>query len=324
MPSLTTKPGYPIKIAALRSGLTAHIIRAWEKRYAVVKPCRSCTSRRLYSDEEIERLTLLRRATCAGYAIGNIARLADECLRKLAAEPPKPGKLKADPSCCPFAAMLDVSMAAVEDLNPRALESELYRGLAVHGRLAIMHQVLVPLIYRISERWHCGQMRIVHEHVASAAIRTLLGSFLRFSPETSHAPGLIVTTPAGQLHELGALLAGATAVDHGWRVTYLGPNLPAEEIAGAYLQSKADALAISLIYPGDDPSIVPQLRLLRRLLPRNAPIVAGGRAARDYRPILTETKAVICADLSELVCALNRIRRKRAEQCAPADGNGGA
>jgi MerR family transcriptional regulator, light-induced transcriptional regulator len=70
---------------AHRTGLTSHVIRVWEKRYAAVSPLRTSTNRRLYLDSDVERLQLLRRATLAGHSIGQIARLPTEGLRALVA-----------------------------------------------------------------------------------------------------------------------------------------------------------------------------------------------------------------------------------------------
>ncbi len=74
-----------IKTASLRTGLSAHVIRMWERRYRAVEPSRTRTRRRLYSDEEIERLSVLRDLTKAGHSIGNVARLPTGKLRALAA-----------------------------------------------------------------------------------------------------------------------------------------------------------------------------------------------------------------------------------------------
>jgi len=77
--------GYPIRIAAKRSGLTPHVIRAWEKRHQATEPKRTGTNRRLYSEEDVERLSLLRAAIGEGHRIGNIATLPSGELRRLLA-----------------------------------------------------------------------------------------------------------------------------------------------------------------------------------------------------------------------------------------------
>src|SRR5215213_9810689 len=82
-PCTSLEAMHPIQMAARLTGLTPVLIRAWELRYNVVTPNRSATKRRLYSEREIARLSLLKRVTDAGYSIGQVARLPDEQLREL-------------------------------------------------------------------------------------------------------------------------------------------------------------------------------------------------------------------------------------------------
>jgi len=70
-----TRQQHPIQVAARRSGLTSDVIRAWERRYRAVEPGRSATNRRLYSDDDVERLLLLGQVTRAGRRIGDVAGL---------------------------------------------------------------------------------------------------------------------------------------------------------------------------------------------------------------------------------------------------------
>ncbi len=299
--------GFSIAIAARRSGLSQHVIRAWEKRYGVITPLRSDTRRRLYSDEDIERLQLLRRATQAGHTIGNIASLSTESLRPLAAEATTdPAAKSPDTSETLLAAAAD----AVKALDSAKLERLLQAGLVTLGRGLLTLRVIVPLIQHVGSEWERGTLRVAHEHCATSVIRTLLGNFVHAHSDTVNAPVLIVTTPPGQLHELGALIAGAAASDRGWKVVYLGPSLPPEEIAGAFHQCKADALALSIIYPADDPGLPAQLRSIRHLLP-DAPIIAGGNAASGYSGALGDIGATVCNDIPEISRALETVRNSR-------------
>jgi methanogenic corrinoid protein MtbC1 len=204
------------------------------------------------------------------------------------------------------------AFAAVSALDARRFEAILHAALVTHGRTAVMQQVLVPLINRIGDAWQTGELRVAHEHVASAVIRTFLGNFTRSHSLTVNAPALLVTTPAGQLHELGALLVAAAASDQGWEVGYLGPNLPPEEIAGACSLRGARAVAISIVYPEDDPTLAGQLRLLRELLPAEIAIIAGGRAAPHYASALREIGAAICHDIPAFLQQLSEARARRS------------
>ena len=90
MPDRTTdgdESRYPIRVVIARTGLTADVLRAWERRYGAVRPQRSAGGQRLYSEEDVTRLTLLRRATLAGHSIAEVARLRTEALEALVDEP---------------------------------------------------------------------------------------------------------------------------------------------------------------------------------------------------------------------------------------------
>jgi len=89
---------------------------------------------------------------------------------------------------------------------------------------------------------------------------------------------MIVTTPAGQLHELGALMVAAAAEESGWQVSYLGPNLPAEEIASAARQIEARVVSLSLIYATDERDLTAEIRRVRALLDPAVQLIVGGRA----------------------------------------------
>ena len=105
-------------------------------------------------------------------------------------------------------------------------------------------------------------------------------------------------------------MAGVAATHLGWRVTYLGTGLPAAEIAGAALQNNAAAVALSIIYPEDDPSLPGELLNLRRYLASSTRIIVGGRAAPAYAETLTRIGAIVVGSLTECCDALDRVRKE--------------
>ncbi|MFH2056148.1 MAG: cobalamin-dependent protein, partial [bacterium] len=163
-------------------------------------------------------------------------------------------------------------------------------------------------MHEVGDRWRNGELKVVHEHMASAVVRSLLGHLAGSGPASATAPRIVVTTPQGQQHEFGALIATITAVSHGWRALYLGPALPAEDIAAAVNRSGATAVALSLVYPSDDPTLGAELQRLRKLTGAEMPLVVGGRAARYYATILREIKAIVPDGLQQYADELDRIR----------------
>jgi DNA-binding transcriptional MerR regulator/methylmalonyl-CoA mutase cobalamin-binding subunit len=301
---------HAIKAVVRRTGLTAHVIRIWEKRYGAVKPTRTGTNRRLYSEEQIERLSLLRNATRAGHSIGHVAKLPTLKLRALAVEKTGMGGSQADLSTglAPAPAFLEECLVAVKGLDARALEETLGRAETALGAQGLLQRVIAPLAEKIGSLWRDGTLTAAHEHFGSAVIRIFLGHAARTFAGSANSPVVVVGTPAGQLHELGALLVAAAAANLGWQVTYLGAGLPAAEIAGAARQNRARAVALSLVYPEDDSGMEGELSRLRALLPVDVTLLVGGRAAPAYRGALNKIGARQMKDLTELCATLDEIR----------------
>ncbi len=307
-----TEHKYSIKLVARRTGLSAHAIRVWEKRYNAVLPARTETNRRLYSDADMERLLLLHKGTLDGHAIGQIAKLPTEQLRQLlhtveATPGAKAARMnKAEPTSS--AVVLENCLHFVKQLDPERLQRALEDAEVALSRPRFIEQLIAPLLQKIGELWRDGTLRVIHEHMATAVTRSFLGNVRSAYEVPETAPGVVTTTPVGQLHELGALMASATASAEGWRVTYLGPNLPAEEIAAAARQNQARAVALSIIYPADDPRLEPELQKLRRLLPGDVALLIGGRAAVNYRATLEVLGVQLIKDMASFSAILEALR----------------
>ncbi len=299
------KGQHAIRFVAQKTGLSPHVIRVWERRYAVVAPHRSGTNRRLYSDAELERLQLLAQACRCGHNIGNIATLPEERLRVLAAD-----CLQAKAPAAAPETFVTTALGAVRALDTPGLEAVLLQGAVALGNQGVLCRIVAPLVCAIGTAWHAGEITSAQEHCATAIIRGFLGQLRPFALSET-APLLVVATPTGQLHELGALLAAAAAANVGWRVTYLGVGLPALEIAGAVLQTKARAVALSVVYPEDDPHLPGEVLRLRAALPTGLPLLLGGRAAGAYQPALAGAQVTFIGPLSELYAALEALRAGR-------------
>jgi methanogenic corrinoid protein MtbC1 len=202
-------------------------------------------------------------------------------------------------------------LQAIEDLDEKRLEEILSRASVNLSQPELLQEVLVPMIKNIGDNWKNGSMRIYHEHLASAVIKTFLSNLIATFKVEQSAPEIIIATPKGQMHELGALLVAFAAASEGWWVTYLGPNLPAEEIAAAVQQNKPKALALSLVYPPDDPDINVELTKLAKYLNKDTIIFVGGNSAESYKQPLSNIKANVLFDLNAFRNQLVKIRRDK-------------
>lgn len=299
---------HSIKFAARKTGLSPHVIRVWEKRYDAVSPDRTDTNRRRYTDTEIERLTLLRAATLAGHSIGDVARLPTEKLRELIPNTPAVTILTRGDDLA-VATMIADAVTAVLEHNTVKLEEILSRAAVHLGNHGLLERMIGPLAVRIGELWQNGTITAAHEHFASAVIRNFLIRHSKPYAMSGATPTIVVATPAGQIHELGAVMAAAAANDLGWRVIYLGTSLPALEIAGAVLRNQARALALSIVFPGDDPNLPAELETIRKNLPIDVKLIAGGRAAEGYATALERYGFVRNKTISDFYAALEDMRK---------------
>jgi MerR family transcriptional regulator, light-induced transcriptional regulator len=301
---------FSIQTAAERTGLTPHVIRAWERRYRAIEPQRSAGKQRLYSEEEIERLAMLSRAVRSGHSIGKIAAIPMTELRALLAKQPAAARAaKGHSPDDPGSAFRADALAAATIFDGPALEDALRRALLALGNQGLLRLIIGPLAHEIGELWRAGELTAAHEHFFTASVKVFLGDLTRQFATPLNAPRIIVSTPTGQLHELGAVMAAAAAGNLGWRTIYLGPSLPAHEIAGAALRNEAAAVALSIVYPEDDPNLARELTDLSRLIPAGTRILAGGRAARGYIETLIHIGALYADSIEEFGSQLDTLRR---------------
>jgi DNA-binding transcriptional MerR regulator/methylmalonyl-CoA mutase cobalamin-binding subunit len=307
---------YPIKVVSQMTGLSVHVIRAWERRYNVVEPDRTDTNRRLYSEEDIEKLKLLNDALRLGHHIGGVANLSLAELRSLSSKEAKStSEIKND--FAPLSSdkivedFLSESLEAIKNYNAKKLESILLNASSKLTQPKLIESFIIPLVYKVGELWHSGEIRVANEHLASSAIRGFLYNLLESYSLSNSAPVLVSGTPRGQEHELGALIAGVVAASSGWKVTYLGSNLPAEEISAVVSHLNARVVALSLVYPNDDLHLKRELKKFEHLLPAGVSLIVGGRAAHGYYDVLNEIGALIVKDTKQLRTQLETIRENR-------------
>jgi MerR family transcriptional regulator, light-induced transcriptional regulator len=321
--------GFSIRIASRESGVTPFVIRAWERRYCAVKPIRTSSNQRRYTQENIRRLKLLKRSVDLGYRIGDIADMSDDALNELiegqtfkkpvSSEGHSAGQTfetndQPQSNVSYSGAVLDStswvqrSINLIQDMNESGLEVLLSRASISMSMPEYLDNVILPLTKAVGDKWHTGELRISQEHMATWVIKSIVSGLLRSHRARSDAPMMVVTTPAGQRHEIGAMAVALSGAHSGWNVTYLGPDLPAEEIAAMALKTDARLVALSLVYPYDDPHIPEELSRLKHLLPINVAVVTGGSAARAYKRVIESLEFRILRTLADFRSYLLQIQ----------------
>ncbi len=300
---MKNKSYYAIKYVSQRTGLTPHVIRAWEKRYDAVVPVRSPKNRRLYSEEDVQRLQMLKSATDAGHNISQVAGLTTKDLAGLvqregtAVSPVTRSTISAQVGSAED--YYDACLSAVRNLDAGKLERALDRAAIDLTRASLLKDLIMPLFKEIGKLWHGGSLKIVNEHMATSVTRTFLLNMLRATEVSDTAPKIVVATTVGQWHDIGALTVALSAAENGWSPIYYGPNLPAEEIAAGVKHNGARAVAISITHLLNQNALVEEMRKLRRYVGKDFTIFVGGIAVSNQAWLLEEIRATFIQTLDE-------------------------
>ena len=190
------------------------------------------------------------------------------------------------------------------------LQAILERAAVTLGVPEFLDGVVAPVLEEIGRGWSERSVSVAQEHLATAVFRRVLGWLLGVYEVNGAAPRLVVATPPGQVHELGALMVAVSAAAEGWAVTYLGPDLPVADLVSAAAQTGARAVAISVVYVPDDRDVAAALRETRAGLPARVPLLLGGAAAPAVR-LEPEVAGVMVIDsLPELRATLRQHGRR--------------
>jgi MerR family transcriptional regulator, light-induced transcriptional regulator len=268
---------FTIKAVAQATGLTVETLRAWERRYEVVRPTRDASGRRTYSATDVARLRLLRTATELGHTISRLANLPEDELAKLVASSggqARQGNARGQ-------TYVDRAIDAAEHSDPSGVEEVLTSAIALLPPNEVIHTVIAPLVREIGDRWHRGVVSIAQEHMVTDIVRRLVISVSRGYLRADNGPCLVLATLSGERHELGILMCSWLAATRRYHTHYLGADLPASEIARFALEVDARAVLISLVMPENYVPVMEQLRELAGALRGKCEIWIGGFAARQ-------------------------------------------
>jgi DNA-binding transcriptional MerR regulator len=271
---------YNIHIASQLSGVAAATIRAWEKRYQALVPNRAENGHRLYSDADIEKLTMLLLLTQAGHSISKIAQLELEALKDLLKNNKAPASTS-DGHELDTQRMLTGILLALAAYKLDIISYELEKAKKRLGPRDFALNVIVPLFREIGIRVMQGSFSIVQEHTLSAIVQFHMGQVISQSYSLQHDPKemVILCAPEGEMHEIGLLAACLLCVQYRVNFVFLGKDLPASSLAEAatQLEPKAILLGVTKGHELTDQLTLQQyLKEVINTVPAKTKIVVGG------------------------------------------------
>ncbi len=286
---------YSIKDLERLSQVKAHTIRIWEKRYGLLRPGRSATNIRAYSDDDLRRLLNVSLLNERGVKISRIARLSEADMKARILELESLGGAPAG--------LVESLIVATIELDEARFDKVVADCVLRMGFEQCMFQVLIPFMRRVGMLWQVGALKPGQEHFISNLIRQKVIVAIDGLPAPDHMKGrtAVFFLPEGELHELGLLFACYLVRKLGHRSLYLGQTVPIDDLASVVERCRPDVL-IGGIHTMDGPQrIETYLRSLEKRFPQTRILMyadhsrSAGRRAGDLHLIreLPEIAALI-------------------------------
>jgi DNA-binding transcriptional MerR regulator len=245
-----------------RVGVSEYVLRAWERRYGLLRPERSPGGYRLYSDADERRVRRMQAHLAAGLSAAEAARAAVNEERP--GLPPPAGTGSADGGG--LAGRAQDLAQSLDRLDEPGAQAALDRLLAGFTTETVLRDTLLPYLHDLGDRWERGQVSIAGEHFASNLLRGRLASLAQ-GWGYGHGPRAVLACPPGEQHDLPLLMFGIVLHRCGWRVEYLGASTPIAELARTAGQAHADVAVLAATVKEHFDGLTGDLARLARQVP---------------------------------------------------------
>tara|TARA_B100000989_G_scaffold21094_1_gene13848 strand:- start:2536 stop:3510 length:975 start_codon:yes stop_codon:yes gene_type:complete len=301
---------HPIQIVSRRTGLSADVIRAWERRYKAVKPSRSSNGRRLYSDNDVKKLMLLQRIISGGRRIGDIAKLNVKNLEDLIESDESATVIKPSltnrPSTGSVMESFDGCIEAIGELDANKLINLFENAYQELGPVFLLEDLFAPLIQHVRDECKLGTFRQSQEKF----VVELMQSFLLMNATKSKKlinNKILIISPISHHDNLSMLRLCLVCEDSNWMPIYVGTSISADEILFSYEQGRCDSLMVVVDPNGSQQFLPNELRKIRSLI-KDVEILIFGETVSAYQDVIKETGFTAINNIGELRLALDRLK----------------
>jgi len=286
---------YPIRAISELTGVPTTTLRAWERRYGLLKPSRTAKGHRLYSGEDIDLVKEIVKLLKSNHTISEAIRIIRNPELTAISNAEVEGH---------WAVYQQRLLKSIENFNEQNLDATYNEALSIYPIDMVTQQVIVPVLHVLGERWQERETGIAEEHFFSAFLRNKLGARLHHESHRSRGNKILVSCLPGEYHELGILLFCIAAISHGYQILYLGTNLPPAQLSKVVERTNVAAVLLSGTRTdlwGDDIEV----ELKKNIKSMNIPFMFGGELSEAHKDKLESLGAYVLG--SDHVMAMERI-----------------
>lgn len=290
------------------TGIGKDTLRVWERRYGFPQPQRDAGGNRLYDRIQLDRLRLIRRLLDAGHRPGRVVGLPTPQLQALAQALDAGVAAAGSPTDEVARALAWLRTDRVQELR-----EDLRAALRRHGLAGVVDALVAPLAVQVGLAWQRGELQVYQEHLFTETVQAVLREGLMVAEAASCAarPSVLLTTPPGEVHQLGLLMVQCHLVEAGARCVTLGPSTPLADIAAAAQRMAADVVGLSFSAWAAPRDVVETVQRLRGVLPAGVQLWVGGSGAQRPLKRVRLDGVLLLGHAAEVGAA---VRRWRAAQ----------
>lgn len=287
---------YPIRTVTELTGVHSVTLRAWERRYGLIKPERTPKGHRLYSQADIDSIKRITELLNQGISIGQVRPLLERGLTLPEEEAPKE-------EYDVWQGYRDGLLGAIERFNENEVEHLYNDALSLYPLGLVHNHLVIPTLHLLGERWKEREAGISEEHFFTTYLRNKLGSRIQHLNQHNSGPLLLIACLPGEYHEVGMMMFTLAILDKGYRALVLGANVPLQQVPLVHQQRPCEGIVLSAsarisgnVLQEELPALVEQL---------NVPVFIGGNASERHREAILDAGAQFAS--SDIAFALSQI-----------------
>lgn len=286
----------PIRTVTEQTGVHPVTLRAWERRYGLIKPERTPKGHRLYTQADIDTIQRITQLLEQGVAISRVRPMLERGM-SVPGEPPPLQQRDA------WQEYRDSMLDAIERFNEHELEKLYNDALSLYPMQLVHIHLIIPVLRKLGERWKEREPGIAEEHFFATYLRNKLGSRILHLNQHNHGPVLLMACLPGEYHEVGMLMFAMACLDRGYRVLVLGANVPLQQIPLVLAQKPCSGVVLSASARITKNQLQEEMPAL--LENAEIPVFVGGTASERHREAIERSGAVFAS--SDMAYALKEI-----------------
>lgn len=282
---------YPIRTVSSLTGVNSITLRAWERRYGLIKPVRTPKGHRLYTQNDIDLIQQVLELLDKGISIGQVKNYLKGKESKTPAK-----ETVADPWSNYQRRMLN----AIVRFDTNALDQAYNDALSLYPVDLVTKLLIIPLLKELGARWADNEGSIAEEHFFGAYLRNKLGARFHHHPANQNGPILVAACLPGEQHEVGLMLFCLSAMNQGYRLIYLGADTPFSELKVPAERTEADAILLAGAVDPQEKVFANELAGLVNSV--DVPVFVGGKTAIKHTDEINAAGATpLGTDISQAI-----------------------